>query len=224
MQNKKERPKVAQELSPESQDRAETFAVLVNIDSDKLLQTGMQAALQTFAAFVSTLPKRFLEPSAFAKVLASNIEFLYSLIEATGTSITDELVSLRDQVKEAEAVCDDQRESTLDVLQRVSKFFKTQKFCLGDDEAHPEVESEDEFQDLPYWKVTVSLPDDTKITHILDHIETAQYFPNVEIVQEDPDPTYDGPEGFPNDGVDDHFEPGTFPPSSEWDEPDEEHL
>jgi hypothetical protein len=218
------------EMSHESKERAESFCILTGLDPEKFLVSGVYEALKVFDEFVKHLPRNLLDPIKFGKVMQNNPELLYSLLEASGTSIVSELNELRDQVKDAHAMMENQRIDRLELLRDVAPYFKTVKYCLGTDEDHEEVSvlSEDETEDLPFWKITIALKNGTKITNILDHIEASQYFPGATIVEEDPDPNYDGPDSFdrPTDDIDfasddDHESSDEEPPT--WTDP-ESHI
>lgn len=181
--------------------RAEDFSIIAGLDLDQFTDVGIVEAIRVFDTFVKGLPQRFLEPQKFAKMMVSNVEFLYSLVEAVGSSLVSENVSLKDQLKDAHAMMDKARIETLCNLRDLSKSATTLKYLMDGDEEHSFSESDDE--DLPYWKITIVLPDDKKITHILDHIEASQYFNHAQRVEEDPHPEYDGIDSFDQVPADD---------------------
>ena len=204
-------------LSPKTRERAENFCIYAGIDLEQFEDAGIAEALKTFDAFVKDLPPQFLEPKRFAKVLAYNVEFLYSLIESVGMALVSDNNNLNDQVKECHRMMDSQREQTLIDLSKLSKSIKTSKFMVSGTDAASFAENEEE--DLPYWKVTLELPNGEKVTRVLDHIEASQYFNHVTVVHEDPHPEYDGDDALdmPQDDIDMIDDVG----QGDWDEDDD---
>lgn len=216
-------------LSENTAMRAEDFCIIAGIDLQDFLTTGIEAAIKVFDTFVETLPPKYNDKAVFKKMLLKNPELVYSMIEASGSSVVSRNVELVDEVKSASNMLDHQRELHLRDLSDLSINLKTERFSVYDSNNDDESTDVDE-DDFPSWQITIHCPSGTttkKITHRVSHYEMSVFFNHATTAIENPDPDYDGADGdvSPLDDVDQRFgdldapsDPVNPESPNEWDE------
>jgi len=157
------------------------------------IRTGLPEALKVWDTFVNRMPKRLMEPGTFRTALGNNVELLYNMMEMAGLALGRENVNLRDELAGAEAALEEKSNEHMDLMYKLSFALPARIWCMdsgvgGDTSGYISEEPDD----LPSWKVTVDLPNQTKASVIVNHADMSRLFGHVQVATDDPDPGYDG--------------------------------
>lgn len=189
------------------------------------IRTGLPEAMKVWDTFVLNMPNRLANASAFKKVLANNYEFLYSMLAMSGLALGQENVNLRDELESAEVALEEKTNEHLDTVYKLSLALPAVLWCM-DSGSGGNITNyvNEEPDDLPQWKVTVTLPTtNSKVSAIVSHADMARLFGHVKHVAVDPDPEYGGlgstdDGGFGADGDDDKDFDGAVDTDTDVDE------
>lgn len=183
-------------LNPKLRERIENFCIYLGVDPKDFVKIGMQNALGQFSSFVDDLPKKYLEPTNFFKLLMHNFDFVYGLVEAVGSDVAAKNAELDERINELQGLFDTVHDQHMLNLSRVSKYHHTERWLIDSNEDADimmiEADDSDFGDDVPMWKITIFLGDDDRMSTTCDHFEMSKYFRDAVKVMHDPHPEYDG--------------------------------